>query len=115
MAEVVSRNGRKMSPVATRAVTPVKDETPKTVELDAKKQKRRAENEEYLKDKNVKAYLVTITRNTVMAGPRVLKPVNGRSLTSPPIRAPATAEKLRHRACIKSTLPHGGSTARRWD
>lgn len=60
MAEVVSRNGRKMSPVATRAVTPVKDETQKTVELDAKKQKRRAENEEYLKDKNVKAYLFAI-------------------------------------------------------
>jgi len=60
MAEVVSRNGRKMSPVATRAVTPVKDETTKTVELDAKKQKRRAENEEYLKDKNVKAYLFAI-------------------------------------------------------
>ncbi|MFC6690958.1 MULTISPECIES: lysozyme family protein [Pseudomonas] len=63
MAEVVSKNGRKMSPVATRAVTPVKDSTPKTVSLDAKKQVRRAENEEYLKNKNVKAFLVAIAES----------------------------------------------------
>ncbi|MGX0890939.1 muramidase (phage lysozyme) [Pseudomonas sp. ADAK2 TE3594] len=63
MAEVVSKNGRKMSPVATRAVTPVKDATPKTVSLDARKQIRRAENEEYLKDKNVKAFLVAIAES----------------------------------------------------
>ena len=47
MAEVVSKSGRKMSPVATREVTAVKDTSPKTVALDAKKQIRRAENEEY--------------------------------------------------------------------
>jgi muramidase (phage lysozyme) len=63
MAEVVSKNGRKMSPVATRTVTPVKDSTPKTVSLDAKQQVRRAENEEFLKNKNVKAFLDTIAES----------------------------------------------------
>ncbi len=62
MAEVISKSGRKMSPVATREVTAVKDTTPKTVALDAKKQIRRAENEEYLKDKNVKAFFAAIAK-----------------------------------------------------
>ncbi|WP_434707399.1 hypothetical protein J3P75_15980 [Pseudomonas sp. R1-1] len=62
MAEVVSKSGRKMSPVATREVTAVKDTSPKTVALDAKKQIRRAENEEYLKDTNVKAFLAAIAK-----------------------------------------------------
>lgn len=62
MAEVVSKSGRKMSPVATREVTAVTDTSPKTVALDAKKQIRRAENEEYLKDPNVKAYLAAIAK-----------------------------------------------------
>jgi muramidase (phage lysozyme) len=62
MAEVVSKNGRKMSPVATRAVTPVKDATPKTVSLDAKQQVRRSENAEFLKNRNVKAFLDTLAQ-----------------------------------------------------
>lgn len=62
MAEVVSKSGRKMSPVATREVTAIKDTSPKTVALDAKKQIRRAENEEYLKDTNVKAFLAAIAK-----------------------------------------------------
>jgi muramidase (phage lysozyme) len=59
----LATNGRKMSPVATRTVTPIKDSTPKTVSLDAKKQVRRAENEEYLKHKNVKAFLDAIAES----------------------------------------------------
>lgn len=62
MAEVISKNGRKMSPVATRTVTPVKDSSPKAVSVDAKQQKRRAENAEFLKNKNVKAFLDTLAQ-----------------------------------------------------
>jgi muramidase (phage lysozyme) len=62
MAEVISKNGRKMSSVATRTVTPVKDSSPKAVSVDAKQQKRRAENAEFLKNKNVKAFLDTLAK-----------------------------------------------------
>ncbi|WP_338525016.1 hypothetical protein NUH87_04980 [Pseudomonas batumici] len=63
MTHVISKNGKKMTHVATKAITPVKDTTPKNVLLPAKQQKRRAENEEYLKNKNVKAFLDTIAES----------------------------------------------------
>lgn len=61
MTDVISPNGKKMSPRLTRAVTPIKDTTAKTMLLSVKQEKRRAENEEYLKNKNVKAFLDTIS------------------------------------------------------
>lgn len=62
MTDVISPNGKKMSPRLTRAVTPIKDTTAKTMLLSVKQEKRRAENEEYLKNKNVKAFLDTLAK-----------------------------------------------------
>ena len=62
MTDLVSVNGKKMSARHTKTVTPVNDNTPKTAALPSKQKKRREENEEYLKNKNVKAFLDTITK-----------------------------------------------------
>ncbi|KAF2394026.1 hypothetical protein [Pseudomonas frederiksbergensis] len=60
MTDLVSVNGKKMSARHTKTVTPVNDNTPKTAALPSKQKKRREENEEYLKNRNVKAFLDTI-------------------------------------------------------
>ncbi|WP_054052999.1 hypothetical protein [Pseudomonas nunensis] len=62
MTDVVSKNGKKMSSKATKTITPIKDTSPKDIVVSAKQQKRRAENAEYLKNKNVKAFLDTLAQ-----------------------------------------------------
>lgn len=63
MTDLVSVNGKKMSARHTKTVTPVNDNTPKTAALPSKQKKRREENEEYLKNKNVKAFLDAIAES----------------------------------------------------
>ncbi|MEF9674186.1 hypothetical protein QNM99_27055 [Pseudomonas sp. PCH446] len=115
MTDVISKNGKKMTHVATRVITPVKDTTPKNVLLPAKQQRRRAENEEYLKNKNVKAFLDTLAK--IEGGDyhakfgygwrRVGKLENGLLVMSLPIQVQVPVVQLQRQVDIRLRNPHG--------
>lgn len=123
MAEVISKNGRKMSSVATRTVTPVKDSSPKAVSVDAKQQKRRAENAEFLKNKNVKAFLDTLAQveggnyhaKFGMVGQPAGNPESGHSVTSLLTQDQVMVVQLQLLEGTKSQKPHGrNSPSKQW-
>lgn len=58
---LTSPSGKQLRHIATRKTTPLQDSAPKELKVALRQQERLAENREYLKNQNVRAYLTAIS------------------------------------------------------